>query len=1048
VFGQGQLFGDYELLEEIARGGMGVVYKARQVSLNRIVALKMILSGQFASTREVLRFRAEAEAAAHLRHPNIVAIFQTGECEGRHYFSMAYVPGRNLAEIVRDGPLPGERAAGYVQTLAEAIHYAHQQGILHRDLKPSNVLIDVDDQPRITDFGLAKRLQDDFGMTITGQVLGSPNFMPPEQCGWANSIPTDPDSAFSLTAPAASPTPETNLKSEITNPKFRVGPWSDVYGLGAILYHLVTGRPPFQADTISEVFQQLREREPVSPRLLNPSVPRDLETICLKCLEKEPVKRYPTAHELADELARFRHGEPIVARPVKRWEKAWRWSRRKPALAAALGTSLFSLLLVAIGLPIAVLRINAARSESERNRYVDNIHLANDALEAHDLTRTRLLLREIDRSPDQRSMREWAWRYLAGRGRGDELTTLCQHQGFLPALAASPDGKWLAAIGQEGKVMLWDFAARKEINSWPGRVNEAKSQSSIFDHDLVFVPDTNTLITTGPDKNIRLWEVPSGKKRSEIPLAEAATRLAVSRDGRWLAAGTSGGQLSLFSLASSPPSRLQTWDSDVPVLIDLRFTSDGLTLFAGGADAQTVRRYDLSDSASPRRLPDLEDSAGPLAVSPDGRWLATAQSAEQSVCLRTLPSLTPVATNSSARGESQINTFEFSPDSRVLAVGLKSGRIILWDIAQPPSESVTLLGHEADLARLAFSRDGRILASASYLDKTVRLWDAAIRERGKWTFRQAGSVRDVNFSPDSKKLVSISRATVTSGTNGLEHVSIVQLWTVDERQGLLPLQAVTNSTTALNLCASFSTDGNLVAMDDFASLNFLQVPTLTFVTRAGSKLPCFATNGQWLAYTDSDKILRSESPLHPATVLAQQNGKITALALSADGRMLASCAENEEYVIKLWNADTGHLIGELPGHQAWVNCLAFSSNGKTLASAGWDDGWLGIWDVPHRRLRTPLLRAHNGAVFKLAFSPDGATLATCGDDAAVRLWNVEQQREIALLPTHGGSVKGVAFSPDSHWLACACDDGVIHLWRAPSMEEATALNGTHGSRRR
>ena len=262
-------FGEYELLEEIARGGMGVVYRARQVRLNRIVALKMILAGQFASQQEVVRFRREAEAAANLRHPGIVAIHEIGEEQGQHYFSMDFVQGRNLAEIIREGRLPARRAARYSQAIADAIHYAHQQGVLHRDLKPSNILIDENDQPRITDFGLAKRVRGDLGLTATGEVLGSPSFMPPEQ---------------------------TSGKSA------KLGPPSDVYGVGAILYNLLTGRPPFQAETIDAVLVQLREADPVAPRLLNPSISPDLETICVKCLEKEPARRFPDAAALEHAL--------------------------------------------------------------------------------------------------------------------------------------------------------------------------------------------------------------------------------------------------------------------------------------------------------------------------------------------------------------------------------------------------------------------------------------------------------------------------------------------------------------------------------------------------------------------------------------------------------------------------------------------------------------------------------------------------------------------------------------------------------------------------
>src|SRR5216117_1095553 len=258
-------FGDYELFQEIARGGMGVVYRARHLNLERIVAVKMILAERFASKQIVQRFQGEVTAAAHLRHPNIVAIHDVGIHDGQHYFSMDYVEGQNLSQLVGIRPLPPAKAARYVRLIAEAIHYAHGQGILHRDLKPSNILVDASDQPRITDFGLAKRFGSDSQLsthdaqlTLTGQMLGSPNFMPPEQA---------------------------------SSQRGKVGRHSDVYGLGAILYHLLTARPPFQAESFESVINHLLNTDPVSPRLLNPTVPPDLETICLKCLQKEPSRR-------------------------------------------------------------------------------------------------------------------------------------------------------------------------------------------------------------------------------------------------------------------------------------------------------------------------------------------------------------------------------------------------------------------------------------------------------------------------------------------------------------------------------------------------------------------------------------------------------------------------------------------------------------------------------------------------------------------------------------------------------------------------------------
>ena len=278
----GQRFGEYELLTEIARGGMGVVYRARQTTLDRVVALKMILAGRLANADEVLRFRTEAEAAGRLQHPNIVAVHDVGDSNGQHYFTMEYIEGTSLDQRLAQGPLPGKVAARYVRILARAVQYAHTQGILHRDLKPSNILIDVDDEPHITDFGLAKRLgPGSSGQTRTGAVLGTPSYMSPEQAqGKSNEL----------------------------------GPASDVYSLGAILYELVTGRPPFRAETPLDTVMQVIGHHPVPPRLLNPKIGHDIETICLKCLEKDPSSRYVSAEALEEDLQRYLDGDSISAR--------------------------------------------------------------------------------------------------------------------------------------------------------------------------------------------------------------------------------------------------------------------------------------------------------------------------------------------------------------------------------------------------------------------------------------------------------------------------------------------------------------------------------------------------------------------------------------------------------------------------------------------------------------------------------------------------------------------------------------------------------------
>ena len=278
-------FGDYEIIREIARGGMGVVFEARQVSLNRSVALKMILTGQLADETDVKRFYTEAEAAANLDHPGIVPIYEVGQHEGQHYFSMGFVDGKSLSQRLADGPLAPRESAELLLKVAEAIEFAHQHGVIHRDLKPANILLDKNGNPRVTDFGLAKKLETDSGLTGSGQIMGTPSYMPPEQAGGKRG---------------------------------EVGPAADVYALGATLYAMLTGRPPFQAATTMDTVLQVISEEPVPPRRLNASIPLDVETICLKCLQKEPAKRYAGAAALASDLRRYIAGEPIAARRVTR----------------------------------------------------------------------------------------------------------------------------------------------------------------------------------------------------------------------------------------------------------------------------------------------------------------------------------------------------------------------------------------------------------------------------------------------------------------------------------------------------------------------------------------------------------------------------------------------------------------------------------------------------------------------------------------------------------------------------------------------------------
>ena len=311
-------FGEYELVSEIAHGGMGVVYKARQSSLNRLVALKMILTGQLASEAEVRRFHTEAEAAAQLDHPNIVAIYEVGAHEGQHYFSMQYIEGRSLAQLAGEGPWgagSGKEAARLVARVARAVQYAHERGILHRDLKPANILMDAEGEPHVSDFGLARRIGADSSLTMEGAVLGTPSFMAPEQAAGKTKA---------------------------------LGAAADIYSLGAILYFLLTGRPPFAAASPLDTLVQVVEGEVIVPRVINSRVARDLERICLRCLEKAPERRYPMASHLAEDLERFVRDEPVQARPPGLRPFLVHWMRRQPALVSRL---------VGLGLSMAIAQV-------------------------------------------------------------------------------------------------------------------------------------------------------------------------------------------------------------------------------------------------------------------------------------------------------------------------------------------------------------------------------------------------------------------------------------------------------------------------------------------------------------------------------------------------------------------------------------------------------------------------------------------------------------------------------------------------------------------
>ena len=514
---------------------MGVVYKARQVKLNRVVALKMILAGQLASEDDVKRFYTEAEAAAQLDHPGIVPVFEVGEHEGQHYFSMGYVEGQSLVAKVAKGPLPPREAAELVEQVAQAVQFAHEKGVIHRDLKPANVLLDSSGRPRVTDFGLAKRVTGDSGLTASGQVLGTPSYMPPEQA-----------------------------RGELD----QIGPASDVYALGAILYTLLTGRPPFQAANPMETLSQVLRQEPVPLRQLNAGVPRNLETICLKCLQKEPQHRYESAQAMAADLSRWLSGRPIAARPAGGPERLWRWCRRNPVVAAL--TSAVAVVLVAGSTIASYFAVQAA---SEAKVAVDEQQRAVSAQRAETAQRQEAqkardrAVRELRAATAQRlslqareAIAEFPQRSLllaaeavdislrqgeppvpsAEQSLRDALRTvggvpLPMPQDWISSPAVSPDGRWLA-MGSGRQACLWDLTS---LPAFP--TNAAPWTSSLQRgpvRSVAFSTDSRWLAYCGFDNRIRLRKVDKRdwtEPDCELVLPAAhLTVVAFSPDGRWL----------------------------------------------------------------------------------------------------------------------------------------------------------------------------------------------------------------------------------------------------------------------------------------------------------------------------------------------------------------------------------------------------------------------------------------------------------------------------------------------------------------------------------
>jgi WD40 repeat protein len=1014
----------YEVLGELGRGGMGVVYKARQLGLGRIVALKMILAGAHARSSDLARFRSEAEAVARLQHANIVQIYEVGEHGGLPYFSLEFCAGGSLAEHLDGTPLAPRQAAALVEALARAVDHAHQHGIVHRDLKPANILLAVvscqlsvirkdsavlttdnwqlTTTPKIADFGLAKHL-DVAGPTATGTVMGTLSYMAPEQ---AQGQPQGAGLAV------------------------------DVYALGAILYELLTGRPPFKAPQALDTLRQVVDDEPAPPRRLQSQVPRDLETICLKCLEKEPARRFAAARDLADDLQRFLSGRPTRARRTGAAERAWRWCRRNP-LAATLATVVFALLFVAA----VAGAVAAAYLDRQRDLAVRAEH-----------DRTEQLFHAL-------FAQGRAKRYSGQMGqRFEALEALRQASEIARSLEL--DEKHVEELRTEAIACL-ALTDLKPLREWPNKASPTYPVA--FDADLERYAyggaEGVVLLCRSADQEVVARLAPPGPGANHV-------RPAFSPDGRFLAAGywfRDHLATVVWDLVEGGEPR--------PVLevsySEFAFRPDSRAIAVAQPDA-TVLLCDLVGGVQ-TKVPSGEVGHG-LVFRPDGRQLAF-------IC----PNRTWVAILDLETGErlpaldhaDDVNVLDWSPDGRLLAAGSDDRNVYVWDVPARKHQAI-LEGHQGRVFRLEFSPAGGLLASDS-TDRTTRLWDPV---SGRLLVTAAQPM--VRFSRDGSRLgfhddLRLGAWEVADG----RECRVLHDGRVGNRAGWLGYKGPQ--------CLDFSPDGRLLAsaggdgvhLWDVASgeeAGYLTVGDHSTVVfhPAGDRLythgrtglrcwpirpdpqhapgkrevgppqllgfpgkGCFrlgiSADGHRLAVSDYDLdqafVLNTE---RPAERIATGDCPHThRLALSPDGRYLATGLHPDGAGLKVWDTGSGRLVKTLPNDHG--GCVAFS--GRWLAIGGASE--YRLWQVETWEPGPVFARAA-GEYWDgpAAFSRDGRLLAITRSLQLVQLFDLTTRRALMTLTAPDLPFIGwLCFSPDGSRLAAATESHTIHVWDLNALHQ-------------